>query len=225
MSGIAVAEPIEVDLETRPGVRGGSCSRPRGRSTGRRSASASRSSSSGSPSSGRSSRRTRRPGRRGPVPVRSAVERHVVRHRRPRPRRAQPLPLGRRLRARPRRPLDRHRHRARGRGRPVRGLLAGQARRRAHARAWTSCSRSRRSSSRWCSRRPSAPSCGCSCSRSGSRRCRAPPVSRAAPRVEVVEKDFVRAAEAIGLPRRRILMGEVLPEHREPAASWRRPCA
>ncbi len=35
--------------------------------------------------------------------------------------------------------------------------------------------------------------------------------------VEVVEKDFVRAAEAIGLPRRRILMGEVLPEHREPA--------
>ena len=35
--------------------------------------------------------------------------------------------------------------------------------------------------------------------------------------VEVVERDFVRAAEAIGLPRRRILFSEVLPEHLEPA--------
>jgi len=34
--------------------------------------------------------------------------------------------------------------------------------------------------------------------------------------VEVVEKDFVRAAEAIGLPRRRILMGEVLPNIASP---------
>ena len=34
--------------------------------------------------------------------------------------------------------------------------------------------------------------------------------------VEVVEKDFVRAAEAIGVPRRRILMGEVLPNIASP---------
>jgi peptide/nickel transport system permease protein len=34
--------------------------------------------------------------------------------------------------------------------------------------------------------------------------------------VEVVEKDFVRAAEAIGLPRRRILLGEVLPNIASP---------
>ena len=34
--------------------------------------------------------------------------------------------------------------------------------------------------------------------------------------VEVVEKDFVRAAEAIGLPRRRILIGEVLPNIASP---------
>jgi peptide/nickel transport system permease protein len=34
--------------------------------------------------------------------------------------------------------------------------------------------------------------------------------------VEVVERDFVRAAEAIGLPRRRILMSEVLPNIASP---------
>jgi peptide/nickel transport system permease protein len=34
--------------------------------------------------------------------------------------------------------------------------------------------------------------------------------------VEVVEKDFVRAAEAIGLPRRRILLSEVLPNIASP---------
>jgi len=34
--------------------------------------------------------------------------------------------------------------------------------------------------------------------------------------VEVVARDFVRAAEAIGLPRRRILMGEVLPNIASP---------
>jgi peptide/nickel transport system permease protein len=34
--------------------------------------------------------------------------------------------------------------------------------------------------------------------------------------VEVVEKDFVRAAEAIGLPRRRILFSEVLPNITSP---------
>ena len=34
--------------------------------------------------------------------------------------------------------------------------------------------------------------------------------------VEVVERDFVRAAEAIGVPRRRILMGEVLPNITSP---------
>ena len=34
--------------------------------------------------------------------------------------------------------------------------------------------------------------------------------------VEIVERDFVRAAEAIGLPRRRILVGEVLPNIASP---------
>ena len=34
--------------------------------------------------------------------------------------------------------------------------------------------------------------------------------------VEVVERDFVRAAEAIGLPRRRILLNEVLPNIMSP---------
>jgi peptide/nickel transport system permease protein len=34
--------------------------------------------------------------------------------------------------------------------------------------------------------------------------------------VEVVERDFVRAAEAIGIPRRRILFGEVLPNITSP---------
>jgi peptide/nickel transport system permease protein len=34
--------------------------------------------------------------------------------------------------------------------------------------------------------------------------------------VEIVEKDFVRAAEAIGLPRRRILLSEVLPNIASP---------
>ena len=34
--------------------------------------------------------------------------------------------------------------------------------------------------------------------------------------VEVVEKDFVRAAEAIGIPRRRILFSEVLPNITSP---------
>jgi peptide/nickel transport system permease protein len=34
--------------------------------------------------------------------------------------------------------------------------------------------------------------------------------------VEVVERDFVRAAEAIGLPRRRILLSEVLPNIMSP---------
>ena len=34
--------------------------------------------------------------------------------------------------------------------------------------------------------------------------------------VEVVERDFVRAAEAIGLPRRRILVGELLPNISSP---------
>jgi peptide/nickel transport system permease protein len=33
---------------------------------------------------------------------------------------------------------------------------------------------------------------------------------------EVVERDFVRAVEAIGLPRRRILVGEVLPNVASP---------
>jgi peptide/nickel transport system permease protein len=34
--------------------------------------------------------------------------------------------------------------------------------------------------------------------------------------VEVVERDFVRAAEAIGLPRRKILLSEVLPNVTSP---------
>ena len=33
---------------------------------------------------------------------------------------------------------------------------------------------------------------------------------------EVVERDFVRAAEAIGIPRRRILLSEVLPNVSSP---------
>jgi peptide/nickel transport system permease protein len=40
-------------------------------------------------------------------------------------------------------------------------------------------------------------------------------VTRAAA-VEIVERDFVRAAESIGVPRRRILMGEVLPNITSP---------
>ena len=41
----------------------------------------------------------------------------------------------------------------------------------------------------------------------------------------IVERDFVAAAEALGVPRLRILVGEVLPNILEPAARRGRTCA
>ena len=82
---------------------------------------------------------------------------------------------------------------------------------------------SRRSCSCWSPSRPSARACGCSCSRRLHARCRASARVTRGAALEVVERDFVRAAEAIGESRVRILLGEILPNITEPAARSRRP--